>query len=354
MKIAIGSKIHKGPYGGGNQFAALLDAFLIRTGVHVVNHLDDGDIDIILVTDPRFNSQARSFSVPEVLNYIRDVNPGALIVHRINECDERKDTRTVNKQLAAANFFADHTVYIGTWLVDLFKGQHFRFTEEYSIILHGANMDVFSFKRKRLPENGKIKIVTHHWSSHWMKGWDVHLFLDDLLSTDKFRDLLEFHYIGNAPRNISAKNIIFHPPASGIKLAELLHDCHLYLTASINEPAGMHHVEACQCGLPILFRNSGALPEYCDDFGKGFNGNEDIEKALDDIIANYDTYAEKMESYSNDSEKMCSDFYDLFKDMLQRRDEILMRRVGKFSASKVNKYKLKYFFYGMLNKAGIT
>jgi hypothetical protein len=354
MKIAIGSKIHKGPYGGGNQFAALLIDFLIMNGVHVDNHLDDGNIDIILVTDPRFNSQARSFSVPEMLNYIRNVNPEALIVHRINECDERKGTRTVNKQLAAANLFADYTIYIGSWLVDLFKKQHLKFTDDYSVILHGSDRDVFSFRRKRLPKSGKIKIVSHHWSSHWMKGWDINLFFDDLLGKDKYRDLIEFHYIGNVPKNISVKNIVFHSPESGRKLAELLHSHHIYLTASINEPAGMHHVEACQCGLPVLFRNSGALPEYCSGFGIKFNGTNDFESALDEIITDYNFFAEKMEFYPRNSQKMCSEFLFLFKKLLEKRDEILARRSNKFRTLPVYKYKLISVFIGMLNKAGIT
>ena len=34
----------------------------------------------------------------------------------------------------------------------------------------------------------------------------------------------------------------------------------LYISASINEPAGMHHIEGLLCGLPIIYRDNGALP----------------------------------------------------------------------------------------------
>ena len=47
---------------------------------------------------------------------------------------------------------------------------------------------------------------------------------------------------------------------SGHELADTIKGNHLYLTASINEPSGNHHIEALQCGLPILYLESGAPP----------------------------------------------------------------------------------------------
>ena len=35
----------------------------------------------------------------------------------------------------------------------------------------------------------------------------------------------------------------------------------------------MHHIEGALCGLPILFRNSGSLPEYCKKYGVSFDGD---------------------------------------------------------------------------------
>ena len=39
-----------------------------------------------------------------------------VVVHRINECDERKNTDYVNKSLIKANKVADHTVFVSSWL----------------------------------------------------------------------------------------------------------------------------------------------------------------------------------------------------------------------------------------------
>ena len=45
-------------------------------------------------------------------------------------------------------------------------------------------------------------------------------------------------------------------PISGKKLAEELRSQDFYITGSINEPSGNHHIEAA-CGLPIMYINSG-------------------------------------------------------------------------------------------------
>ena len=52
MKVAIGYKIQKGPWGGGNNFARSLSSYLKDKGCKVVYNLSDDDIDIILLTDP--------------------------------------------------------------------------------------------------------------------------------------------------------------------------------------------------------------------------------------------------------------------------------------------------------------
>ena len=71
---------------------------------------------------------------------------------------------------------------------------------------------------------------------------------------------------------------------------------HLYLSASINEPAGMHHIEGAICGLPIIYRQSGALPEYCKNFGISFE-NADYLPAIKKMLIQYKKYKEKISDY---------------------------------------------------------
>ena len=123
MKISIGTNIKDGPWGGGNLFAINLRNFLLSKGHTVVTNLDDNDIDIILITEPRKTSESSAFTHIDVKNYLNLINSDALVVHRINECDERKNTNFVNRYLIEANKIADYTVFVSSWLKNLYVNQ---------------------------------------------------------------------------------------------------------------------------------------------------------------------------------------------------------------------------------------
>ena len=53
MKVSIGTNVKDGPWGGGNLFAINLTNYLKEYNHEVVYNLDDNDIDIILLTEPR-------------------------------------------------------------------------------------------------------------------------------------------------------------------------------------------------------------------------------------------------------------------------------------------------------------
>ena len=103
MKISIGTNIKDGPWGGGNLFAINLKKYLIDKNHSVVHHLLDDDIDVILMTEPRKTSESSAFTDKDIEKYIKYSNPESLVVHRVNECDERKQTNYVNQLLIRAN-----------------------------------------------------------------------------------------------------------------------------------------------------------------------------------------------------------------------------------------------------------
>jgi len=354
MKIAIGLKLQSGPFGGGNQFGQALVRYLNQKDVEVTFDLRDKDIDIILLTDPRSHLKSNAFGPVEILTYVNSINPNVILIHRVNECDERKGTKTVNRQLALANSIMDHTVYIGTWMVDLFKNRGFKFTDRHSVILNGADQNIFRYKSHNL-DNGKIKVVTHHWGASFYKGWDIYLHFDEILDAATYKKKIEFHYIGNKLTSIKTKNIILHKPCSGKKLADLLRECQIYLTASVNEPAGMHHIEGALCGLPLLYRNSGALPEYCCQYGVSFEGIDDFEFSLNKLIDSYDEYSNKMSFYNRTSENMCSRYYSLFCSLIEQKENILKNR-NKNIYNPIHSltFKFKVYYYYLINKVGIN
>lgn len=320
MKVAIGYRIQAGPWGGGNQFARSLAEALQRRGDAVRFDLADTDIDIIVLTDPRARSSSVSFGAGAVLRYLLLKNPRALVVHRINECDERKGTRRMNLMLRHANYCADHTVFIASWLKDLdVWGQD----TPSSVILNGADERVFrSASYARQDGQAPLRLVTHHWGGNRMKGFDIYEILDRMLAEDEWKKRIEFTYIGNLPAGFSFANARYLPPLQGDALARELVSHHVYVTASVNEPAGMHHIEGAMCGLPLLYRRSGALPEYCEGFGIGFD-ETDFMAALRQMLEQYTSHANRMPSYSHTAEHMCAEYIALFDQMLAQRNAIL-------------------------------
>ena len=109
-----------------------------------------------------------------------------------------------------------------------------------------------------------------------------------MLEQDYWKNKIEFTYIGNTSDDYDLNNTNIIPPLAGKDLAQELKNHHVYVTASINEPSGNHHIEAAQCGLPILYLNSGGIPEYCDGYGVSFTN--DFEKKLNLMISEYETY----------------------------------------------------------------
>ena len=124
MKISIGTKIKEGPWGGGNLFAKNLSNFLKSNGHEVFFDLDNDELYIILITEPRKTSESSAFTHDDVRKYLKYVNFSTLVVHRINECDERKDTNYVNKYLIHANKIADSTVFVSNWIRNLYVNQN--------------------------------------------------------------------------------------------------------------------------------------------------------------------------------------------------------------------------------------
>ena len=280
MKVSIGYKEITGPWGGGNNFRRDLSEYLKDTNIDVINNLNHRDIDIILLTEPRLTSFSSSFTHRQIYFYKKLINPNVQVVHRVNECDERKNTKFMNQLLTKANLVADYTVFVSSWLKEL------HFTNEIGrvnskVILGGANETIFNDDNLiKWDKSEKLKVVTHHWGNDWNKGFDIYNYLDEMIENNpKFKNL-EFTYIGNLPENFMFKNSSHINPLSGKDLAKMLKNHHIYITASINEPSGNHHIEAAQCGLPIIYINSGGIVEYCRDYGVLFNNKDDFNEKL--------------------------------------------------------------------------
>ena len=334
MKVSIGSKIKNGPWGGGNLFLINFIDALKQAGHTVINHLNDRDIDVIFLFDPRKDSELATFNHIDIANYLYYINADTKVIHRINECDERKNTNGINEYFINANKVADKTIFVSEWLQNLYLQQGF-YSDDYEVILSGSSKEVFNtLGKKNYNPNEKLKIVTHHWGNNWNKGFDIYAQLDQLLQEKEFSNI-EFTYIGNLPKKFSFINAVHISPLSGKDLAEELKQHHLYLTASLNEPSGNHHIEGALCGLPIMYINSGGIPEYCKGFGIEFNKSTFVE-SLKTINLNILKYENLMHEYPYDSELMNGKYLESITKLVSKN-----RTNFKYKDMKSNKFLFK-------------
>jgi hypothetical protein len=325
MKISIGAKIIEGPFGGGNAFIRNLAEYLSLNGIEVVNHLKDKDIDFILLVNPLIGSSTSTFDHLDILKYQKYVNPKSISIQRINECDERKKTNFVNRKIIESNKYVDITIFVSDWLKELFldAGLH---SENSFVIKGGPSRKLFNTTlKKRWNNNEKLKIVSHHWSGNWMKGFDTYKKIDQLISKKKWHDKIEFTYIGNLPNNFKFKNTNYFEPLKESDISIELKKHHLYVTGSINEPSGNHHMEAAMTGLPILYINSGGIPEYCNSFGVEFE-LENIEDSLENLIKNYDKYYENLKNYPYSFENAAKEFLNIIEYAENTKKSIYRKR----------------------------
>ncbi len=331
FKISIGMKLQNGPWGGGNQFGKALSEYLSSAGIKVIYDLADPDIDIILFCEPRKNTTICAYNHRDILKYLFFKNNKTLVVHRINECDERKGTQYLNKLIMSANQCADHTVFISSWLESLFLSKGIDL-KDHSIILNGADSNTFNQKNHiKWNTSETLRLVTHHWGSGWLKGFDIYRKIDNLLDDKDFSSKYFLTFIGKLPSDFYFKNVTYIPPLSGIELAHELKKHHVYLTASQYEPAGMHHIEGALCGLPVLYRDTGGgISEYCQHYGIEFNNSNLLEK-FEEMRYAYKYLVERITNYPFTSDLMCSQYLELFTSIINEPNHYYQKR-------RLNKY----------------
>lgn len=249
--IAINLPPRKGSWGGANQWTSQLTSFLRYTGYDVRHDLKK-PADAIVMTHTGL-SAGTSFDADEVEACRAKNGRKVPCIHRINDNDIRKGTTEMDAFLSRSSRVADHTVFVSEWLRDHHAAKWFDKSRPHSVIEPGADPAVFHPLGNR-PWNGTepFRIVTHHWSDNWSKGFDIYRDIDDSIASGDLAGC-ELWIIGRWPSDLKWKKARTIGPASGPELAALLRQCHAYVTASRYEPGAMHPVEGLQCGLPLLY-----------------------------------------------------------------------------------------------------
>ena len=336
MKISINVKTINEPFGGANNFAKNLFKGLMSKGYYVTNKLEK-DLDFIIIVVSHDSLRLVSFS-PEDVKAYKKAFPNVCVIHRINSCDEHRGYNNgTNERVIKTNKIADHTIFVSKFIKSFWERKGLA-KKQSSVILTKANKKIFNpLKRNKWDKKKPIKIITHHWSSNFMKGFDIYQRLDEMLILKKWKNKIKFSFIGRTPLGYDLKNSKIIKPLRDHSLSRELKNHHLYLTASRYEAAGNHYIEALQCGLPVLHLNHGSLPEYCNKFGITFDLHN-FERKLEEIILKYDFFFKKLSKYNFNDDDMINEYDILIKKLACKKVKRFKNKIHLFYLNKTLKY----------------
>jgi glycosyltransferase involved in cell wall biosynthesis len=300
-RVAVNMRPAGTAWGGGSQWVAQMVRYLADRRYAVGFELRD-DVDGIVMVDPRRGGLV-TFG-PDDIAHHRARRPEAFCLHRVNENDARKGTDDVDGLLAAANRVADETVFVSRWLRDYHAARWFDTRRPHAVIGNAADPRIFHpLGSVRFAGDGPLRLVTHHWSDNWRKGFKVYQELDALIAGGALPDT-ELWVIGRWPQELRWKAARTFEPTHGEALAALLRQCHAYVTASLWEPGGMHFVEGAQCGLPLLYHeDGGGTPEVGERFGVAFR--DDVRGAVLTLRRRYDELRDAVLGRAPSGDAMC-------------------------------------------------
>tara|TARA_Y100000992_G_scaffold301203_1_gene271512 strand:- start:2455 stop:3390 length:936 start_codon:yes stop_codon:yes gene_type:complete len=311
MKIFFNRIVRKEPYGGGSHFVTAMVEYLLKHNHEVVFHLNCSDIDVAFLVDPRPGDIG--YSINHILNYKNQINPKMKILHRVNECDKRKNTDFMDDLLVQTSNYTDRTVFISEWLKKYFIEKGFKNAANSNVAYNGCNLKHF-YPKEKVGNNRKIKLVTHHWSDNWLKGFDLYKFIDQNIAGEEY----DFTYVGRYNKDYQPQNTRLVKPLWGPALGEEIRKHDVYVTASRFEPCGMHHVEGAASGLPVIYhKDCGGINELCSNHGEEYENFDDFKEKLDLVSSNLSLYKEKISYQNIDINTCCEKFYNEILDLVK-------------------------------------
>lgn len=275
--LSIFHEFEPPPTGGGHQFLRALWKQAEAHGLRVENNTISRTTRACLFNSFNFRgSRLQRLSRDSVL-YVHRVD-GPIDVYRGRDDGMDRNIHLLNQK------FADKTIFQSRYSLQkhLELGMEFR---DPTVIINAADPEIFhphnrlDFSRQR-----KTRLIASSWSNNVNKGAPVYQWLDEHLDWEQF----EFTFVGQS--QIQFKNIRMIPAVDSYKLAIMLREQDIYITASKHDPCSNSLIEALTCGLPAIYLQSGGHSEIVKQAGVGFSAAEQIPDLLSQVVDSYEQF----------------------------------------------------------------
>lgn len=277
MKICINRRpIRDRAFGGGLHFInAFCDIATIR-GHTVVHTLSDA-VDAAVIVDPRPSDDGLPSALDVKMWKLGD--PKRRVLHRVNECDaKRGGLGGMDEYLRFTSKFSDTTVFVSDWMA-LYHIDRVWYCLDTRVIVNGVDRTVFrpaDPSDKIAAKNGKVNVVTAHWSDNELKGQALYEKLDQFVGDNN--DRFTYTFIGRTkaylPRSRKLGALI--PFQLGAELGRY----DVCINASMHDPGPNSTLEAIACGLPTYVHVLGGGSVDFAGTDHVFTNHLDIERLL--------------------------------------------------------------------------
>jgi len=220
--------------------------------------------------------------------------------------------------------FIHHSIFQSKYSRDTFIKQGFK--GNHSIIHNGVDTSVFnqtenSFpfglgkKKRRTFWNGKsiFRFVIVTWSRDPNKGFKEYLKFDEVLRKN---NKIEIWFVGRKPADVRFRNIREFSPRGPVRLAHILKQCHGFIQMAQYETCSNAMLEAINCGLPVIYLDSGSAEEIALNYGIKYRG--DPLEAIERLKINYPELTKRIKSNPYSINNSALKYINLIKTSLKK------------------------------------
>ena len=290
MRVYMNFTAVRGPYGGANSFLRALRDALEDHGLKVVtSSADRADVALL---NALTNDLDRD-TVERIAERIPVVHRKTGYRGRGSDELRAEVDGAIRGDRLQIEFgpFVSHTIFQSAYSRDVFTASGF--AGDFTVISNGVDERVFNsaprkglFRRevRRSAWDGRepLRVAISTWSTDPSKGFPEYARIDGELGEVPGVDV---RLIGRVPSDLTFSSIAVTPPRSRSGLARFLKEQHVLLHLTQWESCSNALLEGINCGLPVIYLDSGSNREFAERYGVEYRGS--FKQAVDEMKARY-------------------------------------------------------------------
>jgi glycosyltransferase involved in cell wall biosynthesis len=253
MRLCIPIEVR--PEGGMYTFVANFIAWLQRTNRPYTQDLE-GDYDVLFVN---------SWVVrPDIVRRLKRERVALRVAHRVDGAAIDYGSNPASDPVQArVNLYADVTIFQSKYSKFSTREKYRVIPNDGPVVYNPVDTSLFDVKGTmiNLPTDTPL-VACASWSVNERKGtWQI----EELAERNPD---ITFVLCGRFESVSSRANVVRLGHLSRTQMAEALRSCDVFLNLSENDPCPNVVLEALASGLPVLYRDSGGVPELVADCGE--------------------------------------------------------------------------------------